>query len=142
VLVGQGPARPAEFQLLAKAREPGVPNAVALEITAGGPAEAVEGGDTFPAHGLRPLLEPALLRLLGFHTALVAEEPEESEVGVDLAVHHPGEVDFDVGLAGEALVVAEDAELEAVRDEAPEVAFVAVQELLEEAVGGWSWRRR
>jgi hypothetical protein len=65
----------------------------------------------------------------------VAEEPEEREVGVDLAVHHSREVELDVGLAGEALVVAEDAEAEAVREEAPEVALVPVQELLYEAVG-------
>ena len=57
--------------------------------------------------GLRPLLEPALLGLFGLDPGLVADQPQEREVGVDLAAEHGFEVELDVCLAGEADVVAQ-----------------------------------
>ena len=37
--------------------------------------------------GLVPFLQPALFRLVGLDPGLVAEQPEQHEVGVDLALH-------------------------------------------------------
>ena len=65
---------------------------------------------------------------------LVAEEPEELEVGILAALEHGEEVELDVGLAGEGDVVAQDAEVEAVGDEGPEVVVGAVEELLHHGV--------
>ncbi|OQC05104.1 MAG: hypothetical protein BWX80_02224 [Candidatus Hydrogenedentes bacterium ADurb.Bin101] len=65
----------------------------------------------------------------------MGREPEEHEVGVDLAVEHGFEVEFEVGLAGQGLVVAEDAEAQAVGDDGPEVALAAVEEFLDQPVG-------
>ena len=64
----------------------------------------------------------------------MAQEPEQGEVGVDLAGHHRFEVELDVGLAGQAGVVAQDAQAAPVGEEAPEVVIRLVQELLDEAV--------
>ena len=98
--------------------------------------------------GLRPLLQPALGRAFGFDPRLVAQQPEQGEVGVDLAVHHRFEVELHVRLAGQAGVVAEDPQPAAVGQEAPEVVVRPVQELLDQAVragpagpGGPGWRR-
>jgi len=70
-------------------------------------AQAVQGARAPASRLLRPALEPALLRPLRLQAGLVAEEPEEDEVGVDLALHHRLQVELDVGLAGEGGVVAE-----------------------------------
>ena len=69
---------------------------------------------------LGPALEPALLGLVGLDAGLVADEPEEHEVGVDLAGEHRLEVELEVRLAGERDVVAQDAEHEAVGDDPPQ----------------------
>jgi hypothetical protein len=65
---------------------------------------------------------------------LVAQPPQQCEVGVDLAVEHRLEVELDERLPGQADVVPQDAELQAVADEAPQVGLGAVQELLHQAV--------
>ena len=74
------------------------------------------------------------LGLLALHPALVGDEPEEREVGVGLAVEDRLEVELDVGLPGERRVVAQDAQGQAVRDEAPETFRGAVEKLLDEPV--------
>ena len=61
-------------------------------------------------------------------------EPQQPEVAVLLAVEHGGEVELHVGMAGEAGVVAQQAEPLAVADDGPEVLVAAVQELLHETV--------
>ena len=71
---------------------------------------------------------------LGLDARLVAEQPEQGEVGVDLARHHRFEVELDKGLAGQAGVVAQDAQAQAVGDEPPEMLVGAVEELLDQAV--------
>lgn len=58
----------------------------------------------------RPFLEPARLRSLGFDAGLMAEEPEQDKIGVDLAVHHGFKVKLHIGLAHQAHVIAEDSE--------------------------------
>ena len=64
----------------------------------------------------------------------MGHEPEQDEVGIDLAGEHGFEVELEEGLAREGLVVAQDAQAQAVRDDGPEVAGAAVQELLHQAV--------
>src|SRR2546422_947243 len=81
-----------------------------------------------------PLLQPARLGTLSFHARLVANEPEKSKVSVHFAFHHRIDVELDVRLARETPVVAQDAKLEAVRDEPPEMCFRTVQEFLDQAV--------
>ena len=97
-------------------------------------AQMVERARALLVRLARPLFEPALLGFGGLDARGVADEPEQQEVGVDLAFHHGLEVELDIGLAGEAGVVAQDAQAQAVGDEAPEAVFAAVQELLHQAV--------
>lgn len=94
-------------------------------------AQAIEGARPLLPGRPRPALEPALPGLLALDARLVGEEPEEDEVGVDLALHHGLEVELDEGLASEARVVAEEAQPEAVRDEPPHVLRAPGQKLLD-----------
>lgn len=96
--------------------------------------EILESASSLLPGGFRPLLEPAFERLLRLDARLVAQEPEHSEIGVDLPLHHPGEIEFDVRLTSEALVVPQDPKDVTVRDESPNVVLGAVQELLHESV--------
>ena len=83
-------------------------------------AQLVEGAGALLGAPLRST-SPASTRCgsVGFDAGLVAEQPEQGEVGVDLAVDHRLEVELDVRLAGEAGVVAQDAELQAVGRRSP-----------------------
>lgn len=105
-------------------------------------AQPVEGARPALARRREPPLEDALLGLLPLHPRLVADEPEEDEVGVDLALHHGLEVEFDVGLAREAGAVAQDAEAQTIRDEGPEVRLAAVEEFLHQPMRADSGRAR
>ncbi len=84
---------------------------------------------------LAPLLQPCFLRLFGLQAGLVAEHPEQGEVGVDLTFHHGFQVELDIGLAGERYIVAEDAEHKAVGKKSPEAFLPAVEVLLHRGVG-------
>ena len=64
----------------------------------------------------------------------VGHEPEQHEIGVDLAREHRFEIEFEPGLAGEGLVVPQDAKAEAVRDDGPQVGVAAVEEFLYQPV--------
>ena len=64
----------------------------------------------------------------------MGDEPEQDEVGIDFAVEHGFEVEFQEGLPRERLVVAQDAEGKAVGDDGPKVGGAAVEKLLNEAV--------
>lgn len=69
--------------------------------------------------------------------AAMEEAAEEGEIGEAAFAGEDGiEVEFEVGLAADALGVAEEAELAAVGCEAVEVFLFAVEEVLEEGVGG------
>jgi hypothetical protein len=86
---------------------------------------------------LGPLFEPAGFRaILGsaFKPRLVANHPQQAEVRVGFTFKDSFEVEFDVGLAREAGVVAQDEELEAVRNKGPKIVFGAVEELLHHSV--------
>jgi hypothetical protein len=65
----------------------------------------------------------------------MTEQPEDQEVGVDLALHHRFQIELDVGRSAEADVVAEDAKLQSVADEGPEVIVATVEKLLNQTVG-------
>ena len=78
-----------------------------------------------------PPLQPALLWPVCFEAALVADHPQDGEVGEDLAGEHRFEVELDVGGSGQAGVVPKEAEAPAVRQDRPEVVIGAVEELLD-----------
>ena len=97
-------------------------------------AQVVKGARALILSGPGPPLELAVSRTLGLDTRLVAKQPEQREVGKDLARHHGLEVEFDKGLARETCVIAEDAEGAAIRDKAPEMIVRVVEKLLDQAV--------
>ncbi len=113
-------------------RKPRPKTAIAVSTP---PAKLVEGARPLFLGGLRPLLEPAFGGSFRLDPRLVAQEPEQREVGVDLAGHHGFEVEFDKGLASQARVVAQDSQAAAVGEKAPEVIVGLVEELLDQAVG-------
>src|SRR2546425_2998710 len=71
----------------------------------------------------RPLFKPECFRTFGLYSRLVAEQPQQHKIGVDLAIHHRFQVELDVSLACEAHIVAQDTQFQTIRDDAPEVAF-------------------
>ena len=85
-------------------------------------------GPSFQPAGLGPV---ALARS---EARGVGHEPEQHEIGVDLAREHRFEIEFEPGLAGEGLVVPQDAQAEAVRDDGPQVGVAAVEEFLHQPV--------
>ena len=83
---------------------------------------------------LGPALQPALSRSLCLDAGLVAEQPEQHEVGVQLAVHHRLQVELHVGLPGQGGVVAQQSQHPAIGDDPPEVVVGAIEQLLHQAV--------
>ena len=71
------------------------------------------------ANQSRALASASMARQRAIIPRLVAQQPEQREVGVHLAIEHRLQVELDVGLAGQANVVAQDAQLQAVADETP-----------------------
>ena len=57
-------------------------------------AESVERAGAVLAGGAGPAFEPALLGAVGLDAGLVADEPQQHEVGVDLAGEHRLEVEL------------------------------------------------
>jgi hypothetical protein len=98
-------------------------------------AQSVERAGAVLAGGAGPALEPAVLRALGLDPRLVADEPQQHEVGVDLAGEHRLEVELEVRLAGERDAVAQHAKHEPVGDDPPQPLGRAVEQFLHEAVG-------
>lgn len=82
-------------------------------------AKRLEGACASVSRGLAPPLKPALFGFGGLHPGFVAVEPQQREVGVDLATQHRLEVELHVRLTGEADVVAQHAQDQAVRDDPP-----------------------
>ena len=62
------------------------------------------------------------------------DEPEEHEVGIDIARKHRFEVELEKRLARKRLVVPQDAQAQTIRDDRPQVSVAAVEKLLYEAV--------
>src|SRR5687767_15110572 len=83
--------------------------------------QAFEGARPLVTSGYYPALEPAFGGMLGLDARLVADEPQEREVRIDLALHHRFQVELNVRLARERRVVAETAKLESVADETPQI---------------------
>jgi len=98
-------------------------------------AQALKGARALLAGLLGPLLQPTQGGTLALDPGLMAQEPEQAKVRVQLAVHHGGEVELHVGLTGKTDVVSENPQLEPVGDEGPEVVVGAVEELLHQSVG-------
>jgi hypothetical protein len=84
------------------------------------PSQSVSSALALLLCGLHPALQPEITGTLRLDTRLVAQQVEQHEVGVDLALHHRFQVEFDVRLAGQADVVAQDAQKVAVGEEAPQ----------------------
>ena len=66
--------------------------------------------------------------------ALVAEHVQQREVGEALALEERLEVNAEVALPGEAVMVAQEPQLAAVRDQAPQVVVGPIQEVLDQAM--------
>ena len=85
----------------------------------------------------RPLLQPAGLGPApgARHEARgMDRQPQQDEVGVDLAFEHRLEIELEECLAGQRLAVAQHAQALAVRRDRPEVRAAPVEELLHQAV--------
>ena len=65
----------------------------------------------------------------------MAHQPQQAEVGVELAGQHGFQVELDVGGARQAGVVAQDPQPQAVAGEPPQAIGGAVEVLLHQAVG-------
>ena len=76
-----------------------------------------------------------LAAVRGGEASGVGGEPEGGEVGVEFFAEDEVEVGFDGGAAGEAGVVAQDAQLRAVGDDAPQAAVFGIEVFLHQAVG-------
>ena len=84
-----------------------------------------------------PLFEPTGFRVavgLRREAGGVGHQPQQREVGEQFAREHRLEIKFQIRLPGQRLAVAEDAEPQAVGDDAPEVAGAAVEEFLHQPV--------
>ena len=129
------PQRVAERRIPRVAREATAEN---LEGALDPAAQFTERAGAFPLGFTGPLLQPAGLRPVVSARCKpggVGDEPDEHEVGVDLAREHRLEVELEIRLARQRLAVPQDAEPESVRDDRPQVRVAAVEELLHETVG-------
>ena len=99
-------------------------------------SELVAGTGALSGRFFVPLLEQAAVWGGAFEAGAVAAQPQQREVREGVAVKDLRKVELDVGLAGERCVVAQQAQHFAVGDDAPQVRVGAVEELLQQAVGG------
>ena len=101
-------------------------------------SQLVEGATPICFRLFGPDFKPAGRRAVlcsTFQPGLVTYQPEETEVRKGFAFEDAFEVEFDMGLAREAGVVSKDKELEAIRDQGPQVLCRAVHEFLNHTVG-------
>jgi hypothetical protein len=82
-------------------------------------AELVEGAGSLTGGFGAPAFQDALFGGLAFEPALMAHQPEDSEVGELASAEHRVEVELDERLASEGAVVAEQPEPQAVGDKPP-----------------------
>ena len=61
-------------------------------------------------------------------------QPQQNEVGEDLAREHRFQVEFEVGLPRECLVVAKNPESQPIGDDCPQMPWATIQELLNQPV--------
>jgi hypothetical protein len=100
-------------------------------------AQAVADADAVFLGGVAPVFERAVGGLgAGLaETRGVGEQPEGGEIGVEAFAEDGFEVGLDVGRPGEAGVVAQDAQLQAVADDGPQHGVAGVEILLGEQEG-------
>ena len=128
------PQRLAERGIPRVAREAAAEN---LEGTLDPAAQLTKRAGAFPLGFTGPLLQPAGLRPVvsaWCKSGGVGDEPDENEVGIDLACEHRLEVELEIRLARQRLAVPQDAEPESVRDDRPQVRVASVEELLHQPV--------
>ena len=125
---------------VAERRVPRVAREAAAENLKGAldPApQLAERAGALPLGFAGPLLQPAGLRpalIARRESGGVGDEPDQHEVGVDLARKHRLQVELEIRLARQGLAVSEDAEPESVRDDRPQVRVAPVEELLHQPV--------
>src|SRR5271157_1222778 len=64
----------------------------------------------------------------------MAQQPKEHEIGKCLTVHHRSQIELHVCLPRDAVVVAQQSELQTVGDKAPHRFHSAIQQFLDQAV--------
>jgi len=73
-----------------------------------------------------------LRRLLALEAGLVANEPQDEELGIEVAIKHGLQVELDVSQTGEGNIVSEQTQVEAVGNDAPNVSIAGVERRLNE----------
>ena len=64
----------------------------------------------------------------------MAEQPQQHEIGIDLTREHRFQVEFEIRLAGQAGVIAQDTQAQPIGDQPPQALIVTVEQLLHQAV--------
>src|SRR5437016_602708 len=83
-------------------------------------AQRVERTSTLFCRRLAPALEPVSLRSVLLHSALVTQEPRQTEVRIEFVLEDGLNVELDVRLARKPCVVTQDPQPESIAHEAPE----------------------
>ena len=96
--------------------------------------KVVEGAEGFVLGRFFPAFQPVLLGLFALETGLVADKPQDEELGIEVAIEHGLKVELDEGQTGESDIVAEQAQIETVGHDAPKVRFAGVQRRLDQRV--------
>jgi len=97
-------------------------------------AQALQGARALLLGDLGPALQPLRFGLVAFQPRLVAHQPQHGEIGIDFAAEHRFQVEFQVSLAGQAGVVAQHPQAQAIGDQAPVTGIVPVEQLLHQRV--------
>ena len=101
-------------------------------------AQLAERTGALPFGLAGPFFEPAGLGSITIarcEPGGVRHHPDEHEVGEQLAGEDRFEIELEKGLARQCLVVPQDAQAKAVRDDRPEMRLAAIQELLNQSMG-------
>src|SRR5581483_4612118 len=83
---------------------------------------------------LRPLFQPAIGGTLALDPRLMAEEPEKGKVGIGFVLKHLLQVEFDIGLTGQALSIPQKTQNQSVGDDTPEMFWRVIQQFLYKAM--------
>ena len=89
-----------------------------------------------------PSFQPALFRghVVRMNTGLMGAQPEQGKLAERLFLENAFEIEFYVGLPGQACIVTQYAEKQAVGDKTPQVSVRAVEEFLHKGVRALSGR--
>ncbi len=110
-------------------------------------AEHADGGGDIAAQFLKrchrgivgipaPALQPALLwrDIVAMHPGMVAAQPQQGELGEGFALKYALQVEFHIGLAAQAGIVAQNAQAQAIGHKTPEMDIGAVEKFLDQGV--------